>query len=470
MKKHTIEQLSIFVSVSKWLLLSSVVGIIIGASVTMFLKILQYSEESRSILPFNYYYLLPFALVFTVFIIKKFAPDAEGHGTEKVIEAVHKKSGKIELEVIPVKLLGTVLTVFSGGSVGKEGPGAQIGAGMASAISDFFNFSKEDRKKLVICGIGAGFASVFGTPIAGAIFGLEVLVVGLIRYDVLLPSFIAGFTAFTTAQFLGIEYTYFNISFQEPVGLDISLIATVVLAGVFFGLVSDMTITTLKKITKIVKKIKLNLYIKAFLAGSILVVLSFFVGDKYFGLGLGTIEAVLQNDIIATNELPWYAFILKTIFTAITLTGGGSGGIVTPIFYIGSTSGQFFGELMGSHVSFYAALGFASVLAGTTNAPIAATIIAMELFGLEVAHYAAISIVISFLITGHRSVFPSQILAMKKSDLLNIDMGEDIAHARVSMQDEQMEKFHSIKERIQIKRRQRKELFKSKKPNSKSLD
>ena len=452
MKKHTIEQVSIFFSVAKWLVLSSIIGIIIGAGVTLFLKILQYAEDSRGLLPLQYYYTLPFALLFTVYIIKKFAPDAGGHGTEKVIEAVHKKSGKIDLAVIPVKLLATVLTVFSGGSVGKEGPGAHIGAGMASGISDFFSFSKEDRKKLVICGIGAGFATVFGTPIAGAIFGLEVLVVGLIRYDVLLPSFIAGFSAFTTAQYLGIEYTYYNINFTEPTSLDISLILTVVVAGVFFGLVSDMTITILKRVTKIFKKIKLNVYIKAFGAGVLLIMLSYFVGDRYFGLGLGTIESVLQNDISATNDLPWYAFILKTIFTAITLAGGGSGGIVTPIFYIGSTSGQLFGTLMGDNVVFYAALGFVSVLAGTTNAPIAATIISMELFGLEVAHYAAISIVISFLITGHRSVFSSQILAMKKSDLLRIDMGEDIAQTRVNMGHSQLDKINSIKNKIRRKR------------------
>jgi len=189
MKKHTIEQLSIFISVTKWLIFSSIIGIVIGAGVTLFLKILQFSEQSQDLLPFKYYYLLPFALLLTVWLVKKFAPDAEGHGTEKVIEAVHKKSGKIEIAVIPVKLVATVLTVFSGGSVGKEGPAAQIGGGMASFVSDLFHFSKEDRKKLVVCGIGAGFASVFGTPIAGAIFGVEVLVIGLIRYDVLLPSF-----------------------------------------------------------------------------------------------------------------------------------------------------------------------------------------------------------------------------------------------------------------------------------------
>ena len=460
MKRHSIEQISIFMSVLKWLLLSSIVGIIIGSSVTLFLKILQLSEENQSLLPFEHYYLLPFGLLLTAWMVKTFAPDANGHGTEKVIEAVHKKSGKIEIAVIPIKLLATIVTIFSGGSAGKEGPGAQIGAGMASTVSDFFRFSKDDRKKLVICGIGAGFATVFGTPIAGAVFGLEVLVVGIIRYDVLLPSFIAGFAAFSTAQYLGIEYTYFNINFFQPMELDLFLIFEVILAGIFFGLVSDITITTLKRVSRHIEKIKLHIYIKAFGAGVILVLLSLLVGDKYFGLGLTTIEHVLQDSVYFDEDIPWYAFLLKTIFTSVTLGSGGSGGVVTPIFYIGATSGHWFGSMMGDNISFFAALGFVSVLAGTTNAPIAATIMAMELFGLDVAHYGAIAIVISFIITGHRSVFPSQILAMKKSGLLKIDPGEDIAHAKIDMEDAQMAQFHAIREKMQQKREKRNKLNK----------
>ncbi len=460
MRKHSIEQVGIFVSVTKWLILSSVVGIIIGTSVTFFLKALQLSEKSQSFLPFPHYYLLPFGLLFTVWLVKKFAPDAKGHGTEKVIEAVHKKSGKIKLAVIPVKLFATIITIFSGGSAGKEGPGAQIGAGMASATSDLFHFNKADRKKLVICGIGAGFATVFGTPIAGAIFGLEVLVVGIIRYDVLLPSFIAGFSAFTTAQFLGIEYTYFNINFIQPIDLNVILIFKVILAGIFFGLISDITITTLKRTSRVLEKIPVNMYFKSFGAGVFLVLLSFIVGDQYFGLGLTTIDNVLQSNTALTEQIPWYSFLLKTIYTSVTLGSGGSGGIVTPIFYIGATSGHWFGTFIEGNLPFFAALGFVSVLAGTTNAPVAATIMAMELFGLDVAHYAAISIVISFIITGHRSVFPSQILAMKKSDFLKIDPGEDIAHSSVAIEDASMAQFNSIRERIQKKRRERNEIKK----------
>lgn len=457
MKRHTIEQLTIFVSVTKWLFLSSLIGIIIGAVVTAFLKILHTSESSRILLPFDYYYLLPFALVFSVWIVKKFAPDAKGHGTEKVIEAVHKKSGMIDTAVIPVKLLATVITLFAGGSVGKEGPGAQIGAGVASSISEFFHFSKRDRKKLAICGISAGFATVFGTPIAGAIFGVEVLFVGLIMYDVLLPSLIAGFAAFSTAQYLGIDYTYFDIRFHQQVTLDLTLIGQVVVAGLFFGLIADIMITMLKRIERTIAKLPFNSYVKAFSGGALLVLLSFYVGDRYFGLGLDTIANTLYPDPYFSREIPWYDFVLKIFYTAVTLGVGGSGGIVTPLFYVGSTSGHLFGTWMGNNLALFSVLGFVSVLAGAANAPIAAIIMAMELFGLEIAHYAAISAVISFLITGHRSVFASQILAMKKSDMLNIKMGEDINHTKVSVGNNEMEQFNTIRERLQMKRKKRQE-------------
>ncbi len=460
MKQHSLEQVTIFISVIKWLFLSIVIGIIIGTMVTFFLKILHFSEQSQTLLPFPHYYLLPFALVLSVWMVKKLAPDAEGHGTEKVIEAIHKKDGKIDTAVIPVKLFATVLTLFAGGSAGKEGPGAQIGAGTASFISELFHFSKKDRKKLVICGISAGFASVFGTPIAGAIFGVEVLFIGLIMYDVLLPSFIAGFAAFFTAQYFGIDYTYYNIRFLHDVSLNLPLIGQVIVAGLFFGVISDFTITILRHFKKNIKKIPINIYLKAFIGGLILVGLSFIVGDHYFGLGLDTIEALLNPYGYVPKEIPWYDFILKSFYTAITLGVGGSGGIVTPLFYIGASSGHLFGSLMGDNIALFAALGFVSVLAGATNAPIAAIVMAMEIFGLEVAHYAAISAVISFLITGHRSVFSSQILSMRKSEMLEVAIGKEVENSDATIGEKEQQKIQTLRERLEAKRKQRMENLK----------
>ncbi|WP_121626392.1 chloride channel protein [Poseidonibacter antarcticus] len=453
MKKHFLEQSIIFFSVSKWLIISTIIGIVIGGVVTFFVDILQYAEDSRDSLGFKYYYLLPFALVFTVWLTKTFAPNAKGHGTEKVIEAIHKKNGKIDILVIPVKLVATVITIFAGGSAGKEGPAAQIGAGVASFLADTFRFTQEHRKKIVICGISAGFAAVFGTPISGAIFGVEVLIVGIIMYDVLLPSLIAGFAAFTTAQFLGLNYTYFDMRFSQAIPLELPLIGKVVLAGLFFGIIADFFITFLKSSEKAINSIKVNAYLKAFFGGTILIILAYFFGDEYFGLGLDTVNSTFFSDTSIETDIPWYAFILKTIFTSITLSTGGSGGVLTPLFFVGATSGHLFGTLIGDHIAFFAAIGFVSLLAGATNAPIASIIMAVELFGLEIAPYAAVSVVITFLITGHRSVFPSQILKMKKSEMLDISMGEDMDHSSANVRQEDKQKFKELKQRLRSKKK-----------------
>jgi len=455
-QKHITEQTAIFFSVAKWVFLSSMVGVVIGATVTLFLKILAYSEASRSLLPFDYYYLLPFAFVLSVWLTKTFAPSAEGHGTEKVISAIHKNEGKIDVSVIPVKTLTTVLTIFAGGSVGKEGPGAQIGAGVASWISSLLKFRKQDRKKLVICGISAGFATVFGTPIAGAIFGVEVLIIGVIMYDVLLPSFIAGFAAFTTAQLMGIEYTYYDMHFFQDVSLDYVLIAKVVLAGLFFGFVSDIVITAISSTHAVIKKIPVSNYVKAFVGGSIIVGLTLLVGEQYIGLGLGTIEQALSQNPANYTDIHWYTFVLKTIFTSLSLGAGGSGGVITPIFYIGATSGNFLGSVIApEHIPLFAALGFVSVVAATTNTPIASTIMAVELFGIDIAHYAALAAVISFLISGHRSIFSSQILAMRKSEMLSVKIGEEVDNINISLEEYELNKIERLKRRLHKKRKKK---------------
>ena len=453
-QRHLTEQTAIFFSVTKWVFLSSVIGSVIGATVTLFLKILAYSEKSRSLLPFDFYYLLPLALLLTAWLTRTFAPTAEGHGTEKVISAVHRDNGEINISVIPIKTLTTVLTIFAGGSVGKEGPGAQIGAGVASLLSNLLKFRKKDKKKLVICGISAGFATVFGTPIAGAIFGVEVLIIGIIMYDVLLPSFIAGFAAFTTAQLLGIQYTYYDLHFFQDVSLDLLLIVKVVLAGLFFGFVSDIVITSISKTHSFIKKLEVSSYFKAFSGGVLIVGLTLLFGKEYIGLGLGTIEHALSQDPSNYQDLHWYTFLLKTVFTSLSLGVGGSGGVITPIFYIGATSGNFFGSIISpENTTLFAALGFVSVVAATTNTPIASTIMAVELFGIDIAHYAALSAVISFLMSGHRSIFSSQILAMRKSEMLSVKIGQEVENINISLEQHEMNKIEKLKRRLHKKKK-----------------
>ncbi len=421
------EEFVILLSVFRWVILATIVGIIVGMATTLFLRLLNLSAVTAG--KFSYYYLaLPAALFISEFTIKYLAPDAEGHGTEKVIEAIHKSSGKIKTVVIPVKAAATLVTIAAGGSVGKEGPCAQIGGGLSSLLADILKFDNEDRKKLVICGISAGFSSVFGTPVAGAILGVEVLFIGAMLYDVLLPSFVAGITSYQISSHFGVTYFYYPVSFT-PVFNEIFFIK-IIIAGIFFGICSFIFIETLKLGGYISKKVgKLGL-LKPVIAGAALIVLTLIFSKQYLGLGLDTIHGSLSG-----VEIIWYAFIIKMIFTSITLNFGGSGGIVTPIFFVGATSGAVIAPMLNLDQATCSSIGIVALLAGTANTPIAASIMAIEMFGREIAPYAAIACVISFLITGHRSVYPSQIIGIRKSRYIVIETGKEVesAEAKIDM-------------------------------------
>ncbi|MBI4833758.1 MAG: chloride channel protein [Planctomycetes bacterium] len=418
MRRRLAEETVLFISVLKWVLLASLIGIIVGISTTIFLESLNWSIAFTG--RYSYFFLLlPAAFFLTVIIIKYLAPDAEGHGTEKVIEAIHKRSGKIKVLVVPVKLIATVLTIATGGSAGKEGPCAQIGAGLASKFVDIFKFGNTDRKKLVICGISAGFASVFGTPIAGAMFGIEVLFVGSVLYEVLLPSFIAGIISYQVSSSLGIAYFHHAIN-VVPV-FSRSFFIKVILAGVFFGICSVLLIELLKAGKFVSGKLKFWAPLKGVIGGAALILLAMVFSGQYLGLGLDTIQSSLGG-----AKAIWYAFILKAVFTSITLNFGGSGGIVTPIFFIGATAGAFLGDVFGMDIATFSSIGMVALLAGAANTPIAASIMAIEMFGPKIAPYAALACVISFLMTGHRSVYPSQILSIKKSESFEIEIGKEM--------------------------------------------
>ncbi|MGC8765520.1 MAG: chloride channel protein [Brevinematia bacterium] len=418
MKKRFYESLLLLYSTIKWLVLSTIIGIIVGLSTTVFLKLLNISIKFTGRFSF-YFFFLPLAFFLTILIVKYLAPEAEGHGTEKVIEAIHKNNGKINPLVVPVKLIATIVTLALGGSAGKEGPSAQIGAGLSSLFADLFRFNDRDRKKLVICGISAGFASVFGTPIAGAIFGVEVLVVGSMLYEVLLPSFISGMVSFQVSSRFGITYFYHHLNtsfdFNETVLINI------IVAGIFFGLVSFFFIEILKLFEFLSEKIKIWSPLKGIIGGILLVILTFIFSEQFLGLGLETIENALNG-----RNVIWYAFIMKIIFTGITLNFGGSGGIITPIFFVGATAGSFIASLLHLDKATFASIGMVSLLAGAANTPIAASIMFIELFGNNNAPYGAIASIISFIMTGHRSVYPSQMVGTKKSALIDITIGTEM--------------------------------------------
>jgi len=323
LKRKLAEQTIILISISKWILLAAVVGAMIGISTTLFLKLLNWSIAFAG--QYRYFFLLmPVAFHVSVLMIKYLAPQAEGHGTEKIIDAVHRHSGKIRLAVVPVKLVTTVITIALGGSAGKEGPAAQIGAALASGFSDLLKFDDSDRKKLVICGISAGFGAVFGTPISGAVFGIEVLFAGFMMYDVLLPSFIAAITASVAASALGMVYFY--NPFGDVPAFSLFFFLKLIAAGVLFGVVSMLLIEMMDICHKLAGKLRPLL--RPLVGGVLLIGLTFLFSRDYLGLGVSTIESTLTG-----VQIVWYAFLLKIVFTAVTLGFGGSGHYYPDLFY-----------------------------------------------------------------------------------------------------------------------------------------
>jgi H+/Cl- antiporter ClcA len=412
------EETTLFASLVKWTGLATGVGMLAGGATALFLGGLDWATAAMERAPARLLWLPPGFLAAHL-LVRFLAPEAEGHGTDKVIEAVHRRWGRIPVLVAPVKLLATVLTIATGGSVGKEGPAAQIGASLASGLASLLRLGPSDRRKIVICGIGAGFAAVFGTPIAGAVFGLEVLVLGTLMYDVLYPSFVAGIVGYQVATRLGVRH-FHQALYELPRPTEGIFLKTIA-AGIVFGLVAVLLIEALGLAHRAARRLPLPGWALAAGGGSLLAGLAWLASPRYLGLGIPTLEASIRGAWV-----PAEAWLLKIVFTAISLGAGGSGGIVTPIFFIGATAGSALGDLLGFDRGTFAAIGMVSLLAGATNAPLAAAIMAIELFGPAVAPFAAISCIVSFVMVGHRSVYPSQRLGIAKTRSVRVRRGAEL--------------------------------------------
>lgn len=377
-------------------------------------------EPSRAArrLRIPHYLLLPLALPLTVWIIRTYAPSAKGHGTEAVIAAVHQRSGRVDVAVAPVKLLATVITLACGGSAGKEGPCAQIGASITSFFADVLKLNDDDRRRLVICGIGAGFAAVFGTPISGALFGIEVLYLGRIEYPVLFPCLIAGIIAHLVS---GVKP--FSPGLAGALGQNSAeLLGFSLVAGVAFGLAALILIESMRGLERGLHRFKSHPYLIAVCGGIALAALYLFFGNAYSGLGSSRIEASLSG----LFELSLAAFAIKIVTTSLTLETGGSGGIVTPLFFIGASAGAAFAKILGLPIGTFAAFGFVSLVAAGANTPIAASVMAVELLPAEIGVYAALCACTAYLIVGHRSVYASQRLGYSKTPGLVVPLDRPI--------------------------------------------
>jgi H+/Cl- antiporter ClcA len=410
------EHAALLVSTVKWTFLGAAVGILVGLGTRGFLWALGAASDGMRRAfsgPVPYYALLPLALPVCVWLVRRFAPSARGHGTEAVIAAVHQQSGRIDWRVAPIKLGATVLTIASGGSVGKEGPCAQIGAALTSLFADVLRLSDADRRRLVICGIAGGFAAVFGTPISGALFGIEVLYLGRIEYEVLFPSLIAGIVSHLVCGVAppvpALHQSLETLNRPELVGLAI-------LFGALFGVMALALIETMRALERGLRRFSDRPYALAAAGGLGLAAFYAVAGDAYAGLGTSTIAGALSG----TARIAVFAFAAKIIATSVTLETGGSGGIVTPIFFIGATGGAALARLADLPPGVFAAFGLVAVLAAAANTPLAAAVMGMELLPGDIGVYAALCGGAAYLIVGHRSVYASQKLGFSKSAGLDV--------------------------------------------------
>lgn len=416
------EHTALLISTLKWALLGASAGLCVGLGTRGFLWVLANSPTAVAWVTrgaFPAFWLLPIALPVCVWLIRTFAPDARGHGTEAVIAAVHQRSGRIPWLVAPVKLSATVVTLAFGGSVGKEGPAAQIGAALTSLFSDLLRLRDEDRRRLVICGISAGFAAVFGTPVSGALFGIEVLYLGRIDYSVIFPAMVAGIVGHLSC---GVRPPFPVLSGALTDTGQVRVIIISLVSGAVFGLVALLLIESLRATERMLRRYESHPYWVAAAGGSVLVVLYHFAGEQFSGLGTDTISGVLAG----TTQVAAWAFLAKIAATSVTLETGGSGGIVTPIFFIGSASGAALASVFGVSPQLLAAFGFVATLAAAANTPIAAAVMAIEVLPASEGVYAALAAATAFLMVGHRSVYASQKLGLSKSASLDLALGGTI--------------------------------------------
>lgn len=394
-----------FLFVFKWLVMALIVGILAGSASAFFLVSLNWVTNWRE----THSWIIWFLPVggFIVGAVYYYWGQDVVKGNNQLIEEFHSPSQIIPLKMAPLVLFGTLVTHLFGGSAGREGTAVQMGGAIADQFTKLFRFSDDDRRILLIIGISAGFASVFGTPLAGSVFALEVLIVGRMRYEALLPSLLTAIIADHTCHAWQVAHTHYSIPNVPHIHAD-TLLWTI-FAGILFGLTSLSFSKIVHFWGDFFKRTIAYPPLRPVVGGAVLAVCILLLGTtRHIGLGVPTIVASF------TEPLAPYDFVLKLLLTTFTLGAGFKGGEVTPLFFIGATLGNALSAFVPLPMALLAGMGFVSVFAGATNTPIACTLMGMELFGAECGVFIALSSVVAYLFSGHSSIYSAQVFQKEK--------------------------------------------------------
>lgn len=414
-----IEPAVMLATLVRWFFLATVTGAIVGTASSLFLHILFSSIDKTShISLWLKMTLLPLGGFFNGLILYYGYKNAPNDKKDSVIAAIHFQSGKMPVKTFLIKPIAAIITLASGGSAGRQGPCSHIGGTIASLFGRLLRLNPEMQKRIVACGVSAGFSAVFGTPIAGAIYGIEVLAIGRIRHDFLFPAVVAGVTSFEVTHFFGkVTYEYYPLK-HLPHFSEILLIKIVVI-GIICGLISWIFIELIHEIRLLFNFIRLRFRLwpplVPFIGGLILALLLFILPTDYLGLSIP-----LMNHALGGEKMPYLGFLWKSLFVAITLGSGFYGGIVTPQFVIGAVAGNAFATVLGINPALGAAIGLVAVLAAASNTPISAIFMGFELFGGPSGIFIVAACITAYLVIGHRSVYPEQLVAFSKSSWMHL--------------------------------------------------
>ena len=402
------EHLRLAAYVLRWCLIATPVALVIGSACALFLWLLDWATKTHEAHP-ALLFALPLVGIVIATTYRTFGRSA-AQGNNLIMDEIHEPGAGVPAIMAPLILAATVLTHLFGGSAGREGTAIQMGGSIAGTAGRWMRLNREGARKLLMVGIAAGFGGVFGTPLAGAVFAMEVIAIGRISYEAIFPCLLAGIVGDYGCRVWGIHHTHYHVA-VGPAAFEWATAGKVALAAVAFGLASVLFAQLTHGLTHAWRRFIKIEWLPPVLGAGIVIGLTYLLGTRDY-LGLGVFPSPGGHVSITTAFSPGGAdglsWLWKILFTAITLSCGFKGGEVTPLFFIGATLGHVIGVLTGAPVDLFAALGFVAVFAGATNTPLACTLMGIELFGAGHVVYLAMACFLAYLFSGHSSIYTAQ--------------------------------------------------------------